>query len=134
MWSKIKQKWKHFVAVTMAIIAGWFGYVEAQTRTVTYTWVNPVTRTDGSPFTAAMSAGTDIQWGLVKGGPYVNTLTAPAGATSAVLNLPTTISCGVVYAVGVAKAVDGSRSAPTNEVSRDLGACPPNSPTNFAAS
>lgn len=105
----------------------------AQSRTITYTWVNPTTRTNGVALPASQIAGTDVRWGTSQGGPYANTASATGAAQTLAVTLPTTLTCGTVYAVAVTKATDGTQSVPTGEVAFVVGACAPNPPTNFAA-
>jgi hypothetical protein len=93
------------------------------------TWVNPTARTDGSAFNPATDqASVTVNYGTTKGGPYTGTATSPGAATSIVIQLPLTPTCGTFYFVGTVTDTGGLVSDPSAETAK-VYACRPGAPT-----
>ena len=114
----------------------------AEASTITATWVNPTTNTDGSTIPTAAGAPESLQsWRVeygtcvagsfgVKAGEFVRTRAAGGPAlTTATNNVPPGLTCIRVYASNVS----GGESDASNVASTTVAPSKPNPPTNVVA-
>jgi hypothetical protein len=113
-----------------------------EAATITATWTNPTTNTDGSEIPATQGQPEALQtWRIeygtcvsgafgVKAGEFIRTRTTGGPAlTTATNNVPTGLTCVRVFVANVA----GNESAPSNVASRVVAPSTPSPPTNTQA-